>query len=46
MKIILSLIKIYPVQLTNVQAKLSDGRKIIEANILNNNPYGFGKATM
>ncbi|MBC9722302.1 MAG: DUF916 and DUF3324 domain-containing protein [Lactobacillus sp.] len=34
------------VQLTNVQAKLSDGRKIIEANILNNNPYVFGKATV
>lgn len=34
------------VQLKNVQPKLSDGRKIIEGTVLNNNPYVFGKATM
>ncbi|MBS6193765.1 DUF916 and DUF3324 domain-containing protein [Enterococcus hirae] len=34
------------VTLKNVQAKLLDGRKIIEGTILNNNPYVFGKAVM
>ncbi|MGM0172909.1 WxL protein host-binding domain-containing protein [Enterococcus sp. DIV0800] len=34
------------VQLKKVQAKLSDGKKIIEGMILNNNPYIFGTAVM
>ncbi|MGH1775945.1 DUF3324 domain-containing protein, partial [Enterococcus raffinosus] len=32
--------------LTDVEAKLLDGRKIVEAKILNNNPYIFGTAKM
>ncbi|MDT2600973.1 DUF916 and DUF3324 domain-containing protein [Enterococcus hulanensis] len=34
------------VQLKNVEAKLSNGRKIIQGAVLNNNPYVFGTATM
>lgn len=34
------------VELDGVEATLSDGRKIVQANILNPNPYIFGEATI
>lgn len=34
------------VELSKVEAKLSDGKKIVQADILNPNPYIFGEATV
>ncbi|WP_337247719.1 DUF916 and DUF3324 domain-containing protein [Enterococcus hirae] len=42
-------VKIYQnksIELSKVEAKLFDGRKIVQADILNPNPYIFGEATV